>query len=68
MNDTKPWYLSKTIWASLIAVAAAIGSVFGVELDQAAQADLSTVVLQLVTVTSSMMAVFGRLSATSRID
>ena len=30
MTDTKPWYLSRTIWASLITIVTAAAGIFGV--------------------------------------
>jgi len=68
MIDSKPWYLSKTIWASLIAVSAAIGSAFGFDIDATAQEQLTAAATQLIAVAASLLAVFGRLTATSRID
>ena len=29
LENTKPWYLSRTIWASLVAILAAAGGLFG---------------------------------------
>lgn len=68
MNELKPWYLSKTIWSSLIAVAAAVLAAFGVDLDEPAQRELAEAGLQLVTVAASLFAIFGRLVATSEIE
>ncbi len=68
MQTLKPWYASKTIWGSLIAVAAAIASALGFDIDPDSQKDLANVALQIVTVAGSIFAVFGRLSATSQID
>ena len=66
MTDSKPWYLSRTIWASIITIATASGSLFGLPsgFDDAA---LTDAVLQLVTAVSGVVAIFGRLSATTRI-
>ena len=33
MVESKPWYLSRTIWAALISVAASIGSLIGIDID-----------------------------------
>ena len=67
MLDVKPWYASKTIWASLIAVATAMSPMFGITLDQSSQEQLSDIAVQLVTVAASLTAIFGRLSATDQI-
>ncbi len=67
MSHTKPWYLSKTIWASLVTIAATVGSLFGLPLaglDKSAFADL---LIQAVTAISGLIALAGRLSADKRI-
>jgi len=68
MSDSKPWYYSKTIWASLIAVVATIGSAFGMNVDEATQSQLAENAVQLVAIAASLLAVFGRLTATSEIE
>ena len=68
MNQYKPWYASKTIWASLVSLAAAIGAGFGVEIDQQMQTTFVETALQLAAVTGSVIAVVGRVSATSLIE
>lgn len=68
MSDSKPWYFSKTIWASLIAILAAMGSVMGISVDEETQSQLSEAVVQVVTILASLFAIVGRISATSRIE
>ena len=68
MNDFKPWYASKTIWGSIIALIAAVASAFGVEMDQQMQTTFIESALQLVAVGGSIMAVFGRMTASTIID
>lgn len=68
MNDFKPWYASKTIWGSIIALIAAVASAFGVEIDQQMQTTFIESALQLVAVGGSIMAVFGRMTASTIID
>lgn len=68
MNDFKPWYASRTIWGSIIALLAAVASAFGVEIDQQMQTTFIESVLQLVAIGGSMLAVFGRMTATTQID
>ncbi|NGO53631.1 hypothetical protein [Allomesorhizobium camelthorni] len=67
MTASKPWYLSRTIWASLVTIlTAAMGlmGMSGVGIDDAA---LTDAVLQAVTALAGVIALFGRLSATDRI-
>ena len=68
MNDFKPWYASRTIWGSIVALLAAVASAFGVEIDQQLQTSFVETALQLVAVGGSVLAVFGRISATTMID
>lgn len=68
MTNTKPWYTSKTIWGSLIAMIAGISSAFGLELDATTQADLLDGVLKVIAAGGSLLAIYGRLSATNAID
>ncbi len=68
MNNTKPWYTSKTIWGSLVAVTAAMASVFGLEIESQTQIVLTEAILQGVTIVASLFAVFGRLGAKSIIE
>jgi len=68
MNDFKPWYRSRTILGSIVAIIAAATSAFGIDIDGATQTAFIDVVLQLVTVGGSLVAVVGRINATSMID
>jgi hypothetical protein len=66
MIASKPWYLSRTIWASLVTIfTAAMGMMgMGSGIDNAA---LTDAVLQAVTALAGVIALFGRLSAKDRI-
>jgi hypothetical protein len=67
MDIEKPWYTSRTIWASIITVASAGAAAFGVPVDAVDGAVLSETVLQAVAAISGLVAIFGRLAATTRI-
>lgn len=67
MTELKPWYLSKTIWASIVTIAAAVASLSGVELQPLDAPALSDQLLQAVTAISGVIAILGRLAANSRI-
>jgi hypothetical protein len=67
MIANKPWYLSRTIWASLIAVLSAGGSLIGMPVDDVDQEALADTILQAVAAVAGVMAILGRLTATSRI-
>jgi hypothetical protein len=67
MSANKPWYLSRTIWAALIAVAASAAGFFGLSIDGAEQTLLTETVLQAVAAIAALVAVVGRLAAKNRI-
>ncbi len=67
MNGKKPWYASKTVLASLVAVGSMLLSAFGYQVDDGAQVAMTEVLLQTVGVVASLFAIVGRLSATKQI-
>lgn len=68
MTDTKPWYESTTIWACLVSMAASIGALFGFNVDEMTQANLTDATLQLIATLAGLVAIFGRLAARDTID
>jgi len=68
MVDEKPWYLSKTIWGSLVAIAAAIASAFGMPLGSDLQAQLAEALLQVAGAVGGLVVIYGRLTATDIIS
>lgn len=68
MSNTKPWYLSKTIWAAFVSVAATILAAAGLPIDAAARDGLVEAILQLVSAAAGTIAIFGRITATTRIS
>lgn len=67
MIDTKPWYLSRTIWASLVAISLSVAGAFGVGTDMIDAAGLTDALLQAATGFAAIVALFGRLSASRKI-
>ncbi len=67
MDNIKPWYLSRTIWASVVTVLSAAGAILGLPVAGLDGNALTDSVLQAVTAISGIIAIFGRLGATSRI-
>lgn len=67
MQTTKPWYLSKTIWASIVTVATGLGGLFGLPTGGIDNAALTETILQVIAASSGLVAIFGRLSAQQRI-
>lgn len=70
MEETKPWYLSKTVIASVLVVIFGILGAFG--LSSAAlegeKDSIVEVVLQLAGAIAGGVAIYGRLTAKARIN
>lgn len=67
MDIEKAWYQSRTIWASIVTVAAAGAAALGVPVDGIDGAALTDTILQAVAALSGLAAIVGRLAANSRI-
>jgi hypothetical protein len=67
MIATKPWYLSRTIWASIVTILTGVAGVTGVPLDGLDNSALTDGLLQAVSAVCGLVAIFGRLSAQHRI-
>jgi hypothetical protein len=67
MTASKPWYLSRTIWASLVTILTAAMGLMGLSGTGIDDAALTDAVLQAVTALAGVIALFGRLSAKDRI-
>lgn len=67
MEGSKAWYFSRTVWASIVTVAAAIAGMAGTSIGVSDQALMTETVLQLVTAGAGMIAIVGRLRASARI-
>lgn len=67
MEIFKPWYLSRTIWASGVAVIATLASAVGFPLEASDVAALPDAILQAVAAVAGVIAILGRFSARSRI-
>ena len=67
MSDIKPWYLSRTIWASLITIVTAAAGILGIPVAGLDNSALVDTLLQAVTAISGLVAIFGRLGARDRI-
>ena len=67
MTNSKPWYLSRTIWASLITIVTAAAGILGLPVAGLDNVALTETLLQAITAISGLVAIFGRLGASSRI-
>jgi len=68
MVDEKKWHESTTIWGALLAVAASIMGLFGINFDVMAQAEIANTMVQLSGIVGAIIAIYGRLGATEVIS
>ncbi|MDZ7822827.1 MAG: hypothetical protein U5K75_01450 [Ahrensia sp.] len=67
MQNEKPWYLSKTIWAAVISILATVATFFGVPIDEAGRQGLTDGLLQIVSAVAGVFAILGRVTANSKL-
>lgn len=68
MTDTKPWYLSRTVWGALVAVGASLAGLAGVHVDPAQQATVVDAVFQVAGAIGGVIALFGRIGASAKLS
>lgn len=67
MTESKAWYRSRTIIASIVTVAAAIAGLAGVPVSDADSSALADLLLQALTAVAGIAAILGRVAASARI-
>jgi hypothetical protein len=67
MSTEKAWYLSKTVWASIVTILLSCSSFFHISADGIDQAAFTDTIVQFVTALSGIVALFGRVSAKTLI-
>ncbi|MBX3597062.1 MAG: hypothetical protein KF874_05755 [Rhizobiaceae bacterium] len=67
MIDSKPWFASRTVWASLVTIVLAMANYAGVATEGLQPDMLTDATLNLATTIAGIVALLGRLQATSRI-
>lgn len=67
MTEQKPWYLSKTIWASLCTVLLATASFAGVPTGGLEGGAVADGILQILTALTGLVALWGRVTASRAI-
>ena len=67
MTSSKPWYLSRTIWASVVTILTGGAGLIGLPLGGIDSAALTDTILQAITAVSGLIAIMGRVSAKERI-
>lgn len=67
MNDVKQWFQSKAIWGAIAALGALIGPVFGLDLGSGNVGELQIAINDLIAAIGAIVALYGRIVATSKI-
>lgn len=67
MDGSKTWYRSKTVWGALIAVAASLLQVAGVDLTPQVQSDLADLAIAFAGAIGGALSIYGRISAQALI-
>ncbi|MBB6180851.1 hypothetical protein [Pseudorhizobium flavum] len=67
MDGMKTWYQSKTVWGALIAVAASIAQMAGVDLAPDVQNDIADLAIALGGALGGALSIYGRISASTAI-
>ncbi|MFZ1681877.1 MAG: hypothetical protein WAT70_12735 [Rhizobiaceae bacterium] len=68
MLNAKPWYLSKTIWASLVSILLALAGLLGAPVAAIDSGQAVDAILQAASAIAGLVAIFGRLMASERIS
>ena len=66
-KDQKPFYLSKTVIAGMVAIAIGIASAFGIGGLEAETEITTELILQLTTAVAGLVAIYGRLTAKKKL-
>lgn len=66
-TETKVWYLSRTVWGGILAIAASVLNLAGIEISGADQAELADKMTALMAAAGGIVAVAGRLAASRRL-
>ncbi|WP_438749445.1 hypothetical protein [Pararhizobium sp. O133] len=67
MNELKNWYLSKTVWGGLVAILASCGNLFGLDIAPEDQSGVVDGLTTLVAAVGGLVAIWGRISARTRL-
>ncbi len=67
ITDVKPWYQSRAVWGSLVAIIAPLGMLVGLEIDSGFQVSLVDFLVLAGSAVGGAVALWGRLKATKTI-
>ncbi|EJN01422.1 hypothetical protein [Phyllobacterium sp. YR531] len=68
MTNEKSWFASKTIWASIATIGLSCSGFLSGTLESVDQASISETMIEFLTAISGVVALFGRISATTLIS
>ncbi len=66
MDEIKPWYTSKTVWASFVGALSTFLALFGINIGDLS-AGLTDQILGVVTLISTVVAIYSRIVATKQL-
>ena len=68
MEQSKPWYKSKTVWGGIVALLAGIAGIFGYSVGEEAQATVVESLLAVGSAVGGLIAVYGRVTAKDKVS
>lgn len=62
-DETKPWYMSRTVWGALIAIAASLAHAAGIEITAGDEGELADLLAAAAGTVGGLIALYGRIAA-----
>jgi hypothetical protein len=67
VSDLKIWYLSKTVWGGVVAILASCANFLGLDITNEDQSGLVDGLTALAAAAGGLLAIWGRISARTRL-
>lgn len=67
MDEIKLWYQSRTVWGAVVAIAASLAQMGGVQLDAVTQGDIAGNLVSLSGALGGLAAIYGRMKAVKKL-
>jgi hypothetical protein len=67
MNDSKTWYMSKTVWGGVVVILASCANLLGLEIAPEDESGVVDGLTALAAAVGGLIAIWGRISARSRL-
>lgn len=67
MDESKPWYLSRTIWGVVVMMVASLAHIFHYQIDAQLQADITNYIASIGDVVGGGLTIYGRIKASKAI-